>query len=87
MIDNISIHAPTRGATLAVTIGIKVFKFQSTLPREERPSIFRVWYTLDFISIHAPTRGATETNQEVKELTWISIHAPTRGATQAAVHI
>ena len=33
----ISIHAPTRGATLSAFFGIYYcFKFQSTLPREER---------------------------------------------------
>ena len=34
----ISIHAPTRGATNGDPVCIKVYnKFQSTLPREERP--------------------------------------------------
>ena len=33
----ISIHAPTRGATIYLTYCLVVFKFQSTLPREERP--------------------------------------------------
>ena len=56
----ISIHAPTRGAT----IGRRAFlmeldEFQSTLPREER--LLPVIATIRFagISIHAPTRGAT----------------------------
>ena len=33
----ISIHAPTRGATLRCFIIRSLYKFQSTLPREERP--------------------------------------------------
>ena len=34
---SISIHAPTRGATLSGSVQLKTdFKFQSTLPREER---------------------------------------------------
>ena len=32
----ISIHAPTRGATVFASIGGSVKSFQSTLPREER---------------------------------------------------
>ena len=35
---DISIHAPTRGATQATRIGLFISKFQSTLPREERPN-------------------------------------------------
>ena len=35
-IDNISIHAPTRGATLQAASTRRIAKFQSTLPREER---------------------------------------------------
>ena len=36
---NISIHAPTRGATTSCDIErLQLYKFQSTLPREERPS-------------------------------------------------
>ena len=34
-------------------------KFQSTLPREERPNDSRRDYAIVQISIHAPTRGAT----------------------------
>ena len=54
----ISIHAPTRGATISVTSSIKSARFQSTLPRGERQHT--VFETLQAtISIHAPTRGAT----------------------------
>lgn len=35
----ISIHAPARGATFILDMRIRQFLFQSTLPREERPSI------------------------------------------------
>ena len=34
--------------------------FQSTLPREERPSTVEPYSSIDDISIHAPTRGATQ---------------------------
>ena len=35
---DISIHAPTRGATFTIPTGYIVIAFQSTLPREERRS-------------------------------------------------
>ena len=35
---HISIHAPTRGATLFISSYVVLWSFQSTLPREERPS-------------------------------------------------
>ena len=37
-IEEISIHAPTRGATLSPESSITDIIFQSTLPREERRS-------------------------------------------------
>ena len=37
--DKISIHAPTRGATYCVKRAITLGKFQSTLPRGERPTV------------------------------------------------
>ena len=33
----VSIHAPTKGATTAMNINYLAFRFQSTLPRRERP--------------------------------------------------
>ena len=33
---NISIHAPARGATVLILMYVKIYIFQSTLPREER---------------------------------------------------
>ena len=56
---DISIHAPTRGATISAYIDSPISLFQSTLPREERPSWVRFPLTHLKISIHAPTRGAT----------------------------
>ena len=38
----ISIHAPTRGATLSTVIVLNISEFQSTLPREERPCTSRL---------------------------------------------
>ena len=78
---NISIHAPTRGATRKVYHDQIIYKFQSTLPREERPTRRICWAVYRNISIHAPTRGATNTRVIHSGNTQISIHAPTRGAT------
>ena len=35
-VNGISIHAPTRGATMAQGVGVGFEKFQSTLPQGER---------------------------------------------------
>ena len=80
----ISIHAPTRGAT--------VFrKFQMTTqvyfnPRSHKGSDFDgdTRFKQTFISIHAPTRGATFFGIHSPSRWGISIHAPTRGATECA---
>ena len=57
-ISEVSIHAPTRGATrLGVVVGHRV-QFQSTRPRGARQNAGGdPWNVL--VSIHAPTRGAT----------------------------
>ena len=44
----ISIHAPTRGATLTLCSNLKICLFQSTLLQEERP-IFQVFFVLKLI--------------------------------------
>ena len=57
---SISIHAPTRGATISrYRIMAKLKLFQSTLLQEERLRGFQSCYLSVRISIHAPTRGAT----------------------------
>ena len=78
---NISIHAPTRGATRVLAPVNRSIEFQSTLPRGERPNGVTIEHGGLYISIHAPTRGATLSSQSVRESAHISIHAPTRGAT------
>ena len=56
----ISIHAPTRGATIVRTDSDSpVQRFQSTLPRGERHGSAADSGGASVISIHAPTRGAT----------------------------
>ena len=55
----ISIHAPTRGATLMNFLTDVLYEFQSTLLQEERHVGNGYMYWIYKISIHAPTRGAT----------------------------
>ena len=56
---DISIHAPTRGATFKDCYRLLCWIFQSTLPRGERQYFHFCSKMLKKISIHAPTRGAT----------------------------
>ena len=78
----ISIHAPTRGATIAAstsldTDGISIHaptRGATVIDPARTPRAYK-------ISIHAPTRGATSANPYLSRLHGISIHAPTRGAT------
>ncbi len=79
--SDISIHAPTRGATKPPYPITRHDTFQSTLPREERLQLYREDFERAIISIHAPTRGATNKRMPVSSYRLISIHAPTRGAT------
>ena len=55
----ISIHTPTKGATLERCRFIAETLFQSTLPRRERRTGIRGTDQLCYISIHTPTKGAT----------------------------
>ena len=81
--QDISIHAPARGAT--ATGGPPALaanhNFNSRPCERGDTDRFKAYARNEFISIHAPARGATE-----NWMTWvgevaISIHAPARGAT------
>ena len=78
----ISIHAPTRGATDTPALRDKINEFQSTLPREERrksagPALAVKSFQSTLPREERPTSAAT-----IRHIVIISIHAPTRGATQ-----
>ncbi len=61
----VSIHAPTRGATMTFQRFRVPQMFQSTRPRGARPDDhFILWH--DLVSIHAPARGATKYPQPGK---------------------
>ena len=78
---NISIHAPTRGATVLVHSRIFIEQFQSTLPQGERQEIRNmIGWSMGFQS--TLPQGERQCRIWIKqEDAKISIHAPTRGAT------
>ena len=80
--SNISIHAPTRGATIFVSISAAIWSFQSTLPREERRPNFRVALFIMRFQSTLPREERQYDRVEGSRQS-ISIHAPTRGATQS----
>ena len=57
---DVSIHAPTWGATHDHNLRVGGVKFQSTLPHGERLDVLHLQIFLLPVSIHAPTWGATE---------------------------
>ena len=78
---DISIHAPTRGATVSEIASS--FAQTISIHAPTRGATVDAMYTganYD-ISIHAPTRGATQDAYITGSIPNISIHAPTRGAT------
>ena len=78
--DLISIHAPTRGATLLkLAISISLI-FQSTLPREERPMLLYRSAVMLLFQSTLPREERPSLYNSLCLIT-ISIHAPTRGAT------
>ena len=77
----VSIHAPTRGATIGNT-GLS-YKPSSFNPRTHAGCDILLLHFSIFlqVSIHAPTRGATIVDVSFSVESKVSIHAPTRGAT------
>ena len=85
--DEISIHAPTWGATLPRFLPHPWQKFQSTHPRGVRPRLLITDVATTPISIHAPTWGATDLIKKSLRYLEISIHAPTWGATSKMIFV
>ncbi len=80
--DAISIHAPTRGATLFGKINGQFWWISIHAPTRGATAIGVFQSAGGEISIHAPTRGATGKFSFEFRGADISIHAPTRGATK-----
>ena len=58
--NEVSIHAPARGATYSCQMIVSYSGFQSTRPRGARPAEARHAPDDRQVSIHAPARGATK---------------------------
>ena len=80
----ISIHAPTRGATSYIPQVHHDIRFQSTLPRGERPADSAWIKCIKSFQSTLP-RGERHMHSGFRELIQISIHAPTRGATMVRI--
>ena len=80
----ISIHAPTRGATCDFKVSLVSFMISIHAPTRGATDSDTETDDWDDISIHAPTRGATAVFDHHPQAFSISIHAPTRGATSDA---
>ncbi len=66
LLTDVSIHAPTRGATACSEVMLYGAVFQSTLPHGERRRPFHKHFKTMWVSIHAPTRGATSETIDIK---------------------
>ena len=77
----ISIHAPTKGATLVFLKGSFDMRFQSTLPRRERHVFLTSFNPFGEFQSTLPRRERLLSTQLPILLYSISIHAPTKGAT------
>ena len=79
---NISIHAPTKGATICSHISPTACRFQSTLPRRERRGGDIMAKILIGFQSTLPRRERPERPGKPEAGSGISIHAPTKGATK-----
>ena len=83
LIENVSIHAPARGATKKTPPDPIDYEFQSTLPRgERRATTTPLLLTITFQST-LPRGERLRVCDEDIILVDVSIHAPARGATVA----
>ena len=81
----ISIHAPTRGATLRKESWVVMYQFQSTLPRGERHGGKGFARAVRNFNPRSH-EGSDLLKRELGYKYDISIHAPTRGATHILFH-
>ena len=77
----ISIHTPTKGATVFKFNLIVAIIISIHTPTKGATIIIKCFYTILFISIHTPTKGATSSIPVDLIPKLISIHTPTKGAT------
>ena len=84
--EDLSIHAPTRGATFYSKNTNEPHSLSIHAPTRGATCFckFSIWGAA--LSIHAPTRGATRFQTIKFNNLMLSIHAPTRGATPMLPH-
>ena len=80
--SNVSIHAPARGATDALSRQMVFLTFQSTLPRGERHEYAALKAQAKFQST-LPRGERLPARARALQRRQVSIHAPARGATAA----
>ena len=81
---HISIHAPARGATAFCAPHHGLIKFQSTLPRGERPASGQNQASYAYFNPRS-REGSDFAFFLLADCSKISIHAPARGATHTQV--
>ena len=77
----VSIHAPTKGATEGFHTALLTFQFQSTLPRRERPDPYKCRRIIQGFQSTLPRRERLIALMMSVASLGVSIHAPTKGAT------
>ena len=78
---NVSIHAPTKGATRTGKGNWSLVKCFNPRSHEGSDKKGRLNMSEQYVSIHAPTKGATHSGRTGFNGKCVSIHAPTKGAT------
>ena len=81
LINMVSIHAPTKGATCPERLTITVYYGFNPRSYERSDKYALAQNLIDRVSIHAPTKGATFSTSFLALFFQVSIHAPTKGAT------
>ena len=79
-LEDVSIHAPTKGATDLIYTGQRLRVFQSTLLRKERRKRSGCAPGPDRFNPRSYERSDKETQLSALSIV-VSIHAPTKGAT------
>ena len=86
-LGEVSIHAPTGGATIIFIRRSKTTNVSIHAPTGGATFNEKYCFNTINVSIHAPTGGATATGYDVLKKVQVSIHAPTGGATCTAVRV
>jgi len=79
--QDVSIHAPVKGATRSNAHATPQFSSFNPRAREGRDLGWRLNCRLLEVSIHAPVKGATLVRRRWLDSGSVSIHAPVKGAT------